>query len=310
VSLSPHGVANEFFSATIRTATPLLLAALGEVVVERAGVINIGLEGVVLAGSFGALIGATHGGVLSAYVVAALCGLVMAAVFAAFVLWTAADQIITGTAITLLALGLTGTLYRAIYGATGALLTLATEQPLAIPGLSRIPWIGEALFAQPPVTYFAYVTIPAVWWWMYRTHAGLALRAVGESPQAAAAAGIRPRRTRLIALLFGGVLGGIAGGMLVVAQAGTFAEGMSSGRGFVAIAIVVLGRWHPIGVAIAALVFGAASALQFLLQALGLALPYQLFLALPYLLTLAGLAGLAGRVHAPAALARPDEELA
>jgi len=310
VSLSSQPAASEFFSATIRTATPLLLAALGEVVVERAGVINIGLEGVVLAGSFGALIGATHGGVLSAYVVAALCGLATATLFALFVLWTSADQIITGTAITLLALGLTGTLYRAIYGATGALLTLSTEQPLPIPGLSRIPWLGAALFAQPPVTYLAYALIPIVWWWMYRTHAGLALRAVGESPQAAAAAGVRPRRVRLLALMFGGVLGGIAGGMLVVAQAGTFAEGMSSGRGFVAIAIVVLGRWHPVGVAIAALVFGAASALQFLLQALGLALPYQLFLALPYLLTLAGLAGLAGRVLAPAALARPDEELA
>jgi len=305
-----HGVASEFLGATVRTATPLLLASIGEVVAERAGVINIGLEGVVLAGSFGALIGATHGGVAAAYAAAAICGLAMAAVFAVFVLWTSADQIITGTAITLLALGLTGTLYRSIYGATGALLTLSTEQPLSIPVLSGIPWIGQALFAQPPITYFAYLTVPAVWWWMYRTHGGLALRAVGESPRAAAAAGISPRRVRLLALLFGGLLGGIAGGMLVVAQAGTFAEGMSSGRGFVAIAIVVLGRWHPVGVAIAALVFGAASALQYLLQALGLALPYQLFLALPYLLTLAGLAGVAGRVLAPAALARNDEELA
>jgi simple sugar transport system permease protein len=308
--MSANGVAAEFLSATVRTATPLLLASLGELVVERAGVINIGLEGVVLAGSFGALIGATHGGVLSAYAMAAGCGLLMALVFAVFALWTAADQIITGTAVTLLALGLTGTLYRALYGATGALLTLSTEAPLAIPGLSRIPVIGPALFAQPAVTYLAYLLIPAVWWWMYRTHGGLALRAVGESPQAAAAAGVSPRRVRLNALLFGGVLGGIAGGMLVVAQAGTFAEGMSSGRGFVAIAIVVLGRWHPVGVAVAALVFGAATALQFLLQALGLALPYQLFLALPYVLTLAGLAGVAGRVQAPAALARVDDELA
>ena len=305
--MSGHGVAAEFLSATIRTATPLLLASLGELVVERAGVINIGLEGVVLAGSFGALIGATHGGVLSAYMVAAACGIAMALVFAIFALWTAADQIITGTAITLLALGLTGTLYRAIYGATGALLTLSTEAPLPVPGLSRIPIIGPALFAQPAVTYVAYLLVPALWWWMSRTHAGLALRAVGESPVAAAAAGVSPRRVRLWALLFGGLLGGIAGGMLVVAQAGTFAEGMSSGRGFVAIAIVVLGRWNPLGVALAALVFGAASALQFLLQALGLALPYQLFLALPYVLTLAGLAGIAGRVQAPAALARVDD---
>jgi simple sugar transport system permease protein len=146
-----------------------------------------------------------------------------------------------------------------------------------------------------------------VWWWMYRTHAGLALRAIGESPAAAEAAGIRSDRFRVGALVFGGLLGGLAGGTLVISQAGTFAEGMSAGRGFIAIAIVVLGRWHPLGVALAALVFGAASALQFLLQALGLALPYQVFLVLPYLLTLAALAGVAGRVRAPAALGRVDD---
>jgi simple sugar transport system permease protein len=110
---------------------------------------------------------------------------------------------------------------------------------------------------------------------------------------------------RFFAVLFGGVLGGLAGGTLVLSQVGTFAENMSAGRGFIAIAIVVLGRWHPVGVAVAALIFGAASALQFLLQAIGLNLPYQLFLALPYVLTLAGLAGVAGRVNAPAALGRP-----
>jgi simple sugar transport system permease protein len=139
---------------------------------------------------------------------------------------------------------------------------------------------------------------------MYRTHAGLALRAIGEDPEAAAAAGVPVRSVRFLAVLFGGVMGGVAGGMLVLTQAGTFVEGMSAGRGFVAIAIVVLGRWEPLGVAIAALVFGAASALQYLFQATGIALPYQLFLAFPYLLTLAALAGVAGRVTAPAALGR------
>jgi simple sugar transport system permease protein len=142
---------------------------------------------------------------------------------------------------------------------------------------------------------------------MYRTHAGLALRAIGESPTAAEAAGIRSDVFRIVALVFGGLLGGLAGGTLVISQAGTFAEGMSAGRGFIAIAIVVLGRWHPVGVALAALVFGAASALQFLLQALGLELPYQVFLVLPYLLTLAALAGVAGRVRAPAALGKVED---
>lgn len=297
-----------FLEATVRTATPLALAALGEVVVERAGILNISLEGVILSGAFGALVGATHGGLAGGFACAIAGGVLMALAFALFtVAWLRADQIITGTAITLLAVGLTGTLYRAIYGATGAALTISTAGPIAIPGLSSLPIVGRALFAQPFTTYLLYLLVPAVWWWMFRTHAGLALRAIGESPDAAEASGIRPTRVRLFALLFGGALGGLAGGTLVLSQVGTFAENMSAGRGFIAIAIVVLGRWHPMGVAIAALVFGAASALQFLLQAAGLNLPYQIFLALPYVLTLTALAGVAGRVSAPAALARAPE---
>jgi simple sugar transport system permease protein len=296
--------AQAFVEATVRTATPLALAAIGETVVERAGLINISLEGVILGGAFGALIGATHGGVTSGYMAAMVLGVAFAAPFALFAIWFRADQIITGTAITLLAVGLTGTLYRALYGATGASLSLATSAPLAIPGLSRIPVIGPGLFAQPPITYFVYLLIPIVWFWMYRTHAGLALRAIGDAPDAAETAGIRVNRVRALAVLFGGALGGLAGGTLVLAQAGTFVENMSAGRGFIAIAIVVLGRWNPLGVALASLVFGAASALQFLLQSIGLALPYQLFLALPYVLTLAALAGVAGRVRAPTYLGR------
>ncbi len=296
-----------FVEATVRTATPLGLAALGELVVERAGIINIGLEGVIIAGSFGALVGATHAGIAGGYAAATLCGVGVAFAFAIFAVWLRADQIITGTAVTLLGLGLAGTLYRAMYGASGAALTIPTSRALAIPILSRIPVVGAGLFDQPIVTYVFYLMTPCLWWWMYHTHAGLATRAVGESPSAAEAAGVRTNRVRLWSLLFGGAAGGLAGGTLVLAQAGTFAEGMSAGRGFIAIAIVVLGRWHPLGVGIAALVFGAASALQYVLQALGLNLPYQLFLAFPYLLTLVALAGVAGRVRAPAWLARVDE---
>jgi simple sugar transport system permease protein len=174
----------------------------------------------------------------------------------------------------------------------------------AVPGLSAIPIVGGALFDQPAVTYAVYALTPALWWWLYRTRAGLALRAVGEEPEAASVAGIAPRRVQWAAVTFGGVLGGVSGGTLVLAQAGTFAEGMSAGRGFIAIAIVVLGRWQPAGVALAALLFGAASALQFFFQAMGWALPYQLFLGLPYVLTLLALAGFAGRVVPPAALGR------
>jgi ABC-type uncharacterized transport system permease subunit len=295
-----------FAEATVRTATPLALAALGELLVERAGIINIGLEGIILAGAFGALVGADSGSIAGGYVAAAASGAAIAALFALFTVTFRADQIITGTAITLLSFGLTGTLYRALYGASGAALSIPTSAPMAIPLLHRIPLLGPALFDQPPVTYATYLLIPALWWWMYRTHAGLATRAVGENPQAAIAAGVRVQRLRFLLLLTSGALGGIAGGTLVLAQAGTFAEGMSAGRGFIAIAIVVLGRWHVLGVSVAALLFGAASALQYLSQAIGLALPYQLFLAIPYALTLAALAGVGGRARAPAALARTE----
>lgn len=290
--------------ASVRTATPLALAALGETVVERAGVINIGLEGIILAGAFGALVGASTGAVggIAAGLVA---GVATAAVFAAFALGARADQIIVGTAITLLATGITGTVYRTVYGTAGAALSIPTMAPLPIPILSDVPLVGRALFAQPVFTYAIYLLIPALWWFLYRTHVGLALRAVGEAPEAARTAGVNERRLRVGAVLFGGVLGGASGASLVLAQSGTFAEGMSAGRGFIAIAIVVLGRWHPVGVGLAALLFGAASALQFFFQATGWHVPYQVFLLLPYALTLVLLGVRRGRAAAPGALGRP-----
>jgi len=295
-------VVTAFLEGAIRTATPLALAALGETVVERAGIINIGLEGSMIAGALAGLIVAGHGGVWVGFAGAATGGLIVSAIFALFTVLLRADQIITGTAISMLALGGTGTLYRLLYGTAGAALNTPTLAPTAIPGLSSIPLIGTALFSQPSITYVTYLLIPVLWWWMYRTHHGLALRAVGENPSAAVVAGISPRRIQLVAVLLGGILGGLGGGTLVLAQAGTFAEGMSAGRGFIAIAIVVLGRWKPVGVAIAALIFGAASALQYFFQALGSHLPYQLFLAFPYLLTLVALGTARGRTSAPAAL--------
>jgi ABC-type uncharacterized transport system permease subunit len=293
-----------FLEASIRTATPLALAATGELVVERVGVINIGLEGALVAGAFGALVGAGVGGTTAGYAAGALAGAAVATIFALFVVRLRADQIITGTAITLLAVGLTGTLYRVFYGEVGASLSIPTSGPVAIPGLAALPIVGPAFFAQPVITYAAYVGFPLLAWWLYRTRSGLALRAIGERPEAADAAGVRTGRMRVLAVLFGGAMGGLSGATLVLAQAGTFAEGMSAGRGFIAIAVVALGRWHPAGVAIAALLFGAASASQFLFQAMGWALPYQLFLALPYALTLIALARVGARTSAPAALGR------
>jgi simple sugar transport system permease protein len=287
-------VVGPFLEATVRTATPLALAATGELITERAGIINIGLEGAILAGAFGALVGASFG-TPAGYAAGAVAGLVVAVVFALFTVRWRADQIVVGTAITLLSLGATGTLYRAMYGAEGASLGIATSPVVAVPLLSDIPIVGRALFAAPLVTYAAWGLVFALWWWLYRTHAGLALRAVGERPEAAEAAGIRAGRVRALAVMAGGTLGGLAGATLVLAQAGTFAEGMSAGRGFIAIAVVVLGRWHPGGVGLAALLFGGASALQYLFQAMGWAVPYQLFLALPYALTLLALATVRGR---------------
>lgn len=294
----------DFLAATVRTATPLALAALGETVGESAGVINVGLEGIIITGAFAGLVGSITVGVYAGFLASALAGAAVAALFAVFAIVLRADQIITGTAVTLFGLGLTGTLYRRAFGATGAALRAATQHATAIPGLSKIPVIGPAVFAQPAIAYLVYVLVPVLWWAFYRTKAGLALRAVGENPEAARAAGIDPRRVQLGAVLFGGVMGGVAGGTLVLAQVGTFAEGMSAGRGFIAIAVVALGRWHPVGAATGALLFGAASALQFLFQAMGWAAPYQLFLGLPYLLTLVALAAFGGRHAAPAALGK------
>lgn len=296
-----------FLEGSVRTATPLALAALGEVVVERSGIMNLGVEGTIIAGALGAVVAAGAAGVGAGFAGAIVAGMVVSAIFAVFTTGLRANQIIAGTAVTLLALGLTGTLYQAWYGAAGAGLTTPTIAPFEIPVLAQVPVIGRALFAQPLPSYVAMALAPCVWWWLTRTHAGLALRACGENPAAAAAAGVRVGRVRTLAIMFGGALGGLAGGTLVIAQAGTFAEGMSAGRGFIAIAVVVLGRWHPGGVMLTALFFGAASALQFLFQAMGWSLPYQLFLAMPYVLTLFALAGAAGRVQAPAALGKRDE---
>ena len=297
-----------FLEGTVRTATPLGFAALGETITERSGIINIGLEGAIIAGAFGGFVAAGTGHVWIGFAGAAVAGTFIAAVFALFAIRLRTDQIIAGTAISLMSLGLTATLYRQIYGATGAALSTPTMPVMEIPGLVSIPLVGRALFAQPPITYLLYALIPAVWLWLYRTYSGLGLRAVGEDPRAAVAAGIPANRIQTLAVLLGGALGGIAGGTLVIAQAGSFAEGMSAGRGFIAIAIVVLGRWHPLGVAAAAVIFGAASALQYLFQAMGWSLPYQLFLALPYVLTLLGLAGIAGKATAPASLGRWQDQ--
>lgn len=297
-----------FLGSAVRLGIPLALAAMGETITERSGVINIGLEGSIIAGALGGALGAlAFDGAGLGVVAGAGAGVAVALVFAAFAVGLGTDQIITGTAITLGGLGLTGAVYQARFGVTGTALTLPTLAPAPIPLLSKIPWIGSALFDQAPTAYLSYLLAPLLWYFLFRTAWGLELRAVGEEPDAAQAAGVRVRWVRFWATLFGGAMAGLAGAHLALAHAGTFSENMSAGRGFIAIAVVVLGRWNPVLVLFAALFFGAASALQFFLQALGLDVPYQLFLALPYVLTLATLAGWVGRARAPAALALPWE---
>jgi simple sugar transport system permease protein len=297
-------LAGGFLAAAVRVATPLLFAATGETITERSGVINLGIEGIMLAGALAAAIGATTWGPWGGLGMAALAGMLAAAVFALLAIGARADQVITGTAITLAMVGLTGTIYRQAYGTQGVGLSIPTFSELPIPGLSRIPVLGPGFFQQPIPTYLVFAALPLLWWVLFRTRMGLALRATGEAAAMARATGVRTTLIRWVATVIGGAFVGLGGATLVLAQVGTFAERMTAGRGFLAIAIVVLGRWHPGGVALAALLFGLATALQFLFQALGVQAPYQLFLMLPYLLTLLALAGAVGRVRAPADLGR------
>lgn len=295
-----------FLEASVRLGVPLALAALGEAISERSGVINIGLEGSLIAGALFGALGALATGSAA---VGVLCGvgggLLLAAVFGGVAVGLGGDQIITGTAVTLAGLGITGIIYQEVFGATGTALTLPTLAPVTIPVLASIPLLGPALFAQAPTAYLAFLAAPVLWLVMNRTGWGLAVKACGEEPSAAAAAGIRVRGLRFTTVLLAGALAGVAGAHLSLAHAGTFTEGMSAGRGFIAIAVVALGRWNPLWILAAAGFFGAASALQFSFQALGSAVPYTLFLALPYVLTLLALAGGVGRARAPAALALP-----
>lgn len=293
-----------FLTSAVRVATPLLLAALGETLAERGGVINLGIEGAMLAGALAAAIGSTAGGPWAGTLAAALTGAMLSLGFGLIAVAAGVNQIITGTAITLGAVGATGAIYREVYGSAGVGLSLPTFPVIPTPGLDRIPLLGPALFEQSILTYLGYVAVPALWLLLFRTRWGLALRAAGESVEAAKAAGVRVKRIRIVALVLGGMFAGIAGASLVLAQVGTFAEKMTAGRGFMAVAIVVLGGWRPGRVAGAALFFGAAMALQFLFQSIVSNLPYQLFLMLPYVLTLLVLAGGVGRVRSPAELGR------
>lgn len=277
---------------TMTMATPLLLASLGENVVQRAGVVNVGMEGMMLIGAFAATLGALQtDNAFVGVATAAIAGLLIALLFALFAVKLTANQVVVGVVVNLLAVGLTGTIYRARFGKTGTFLKTA-ELPHIIGNLSALP-------------LFALVAVPLLWWWLNRTRRGLELRACGEQPVAADAAGVNVLRMRTLALLFGGAMAGMAGAFLSVGQNNTFIPQMSGGRGFIALAIVTSGRWSPWGCLIAALIFGFADELQFQGQALGLPLPHDILLALPYLVTLLLLTTGGKWSQAPANLGRP-----
>ncbi|MCX5754507.1 MAG: ABC transporter permease [Gemmatimonadetes bacterium] len=301
----PTAVLDGFLEATVRSATPLAFAALGELVAERSGVMNIGLEGAIAAGALAAFLGAQIAGPEIGFVAGGVAGALVAAVFAFFVLALRSQQIIVGAAVSMLGIGLSASIHRAMVSAGASTAQVQTLASLPVPGLSTLPVVGDALFAQPISTYLLYFLFPLTGWVLYHTVFGVALRATGERPLAVVAAGHSAAKIQLAALIFGGVLAGLGGATLVVAQTGTFSDGMSAGRGFIAIAIVALGRWTPRGVVVGVLVFGAVSALQFLAQAMAWNVPYTLVLASPYVLTLAAMAIFRGSRTAPAALGQP-----
>jgi general nucleoside transport system permease protein len=290
--------------AAVRLAAPLLLAALGELVVERAGVVNIGIEGMMLVGAFAAFAGAAAAGSPAAGALAGMIGgAALAALFAAAAVLARADQIVVGTALNLLALGATGLALRALFpdGAVAAPgLADGGSSPLA-----AVPVLGAVLFRQGPFVWLSLALCAGVAFFLARTRAGLALRAVGESARSADAEGVPVAAVRIAAVLFGGATAGLAGAILTLSQSHVFTEGMTAGRGFIALAVVIFGRWRPAGVLVAALFFGLASALQFRLQARGLGIPYPIFLMFPYVVTLAVLAFAAGGGRSPGDLGRP-----
>jgi simple sugar transport system permease protein len=290
--------------ATLRLAAPLLLAALGELVVERAGVINIGIEGTMLTGAFaGFAVAVSTGSAPAGVAAAAAAGCAVGVLFAAFAVLRKVDQIVVGMAVNLLALGATGLGLRALYA--GVPPAAPTLGPVALPGLAELPLLGPALFAQTPFVYAGGLLAVAVGLALARTRPGLRLRAAGESASAADADGVAVDRIRFGAVLVGATLAGVAGAALSLAQSDTFTEGMTSGRGFIALAVVVFGRWSASGAVGAAVFFGAATALQFRLQARGLEIAYPVFLMFPYVVTLVVLAFAGSRAHAPADLGRP-----
>jgi simple sugar transport system permease protein len=277
-----HLIFSVSFILTVVTAsTPLLLASSGELVVERSGVLNLGVEGMMIMGAACGFAGAYLSGSIA---VGALCGIVagaaMAAVFGVLTLGLAVNQVATGLALTILGVGLSGLIGAGFVGER-----IAPAPHLYLPVLTDLPAVGRILFGEDGFVYISIALIIAVWFFLYRTRAGLVLRAVGDNHASAHALGYPVLRIRMLAVLFGGACAGLAGAYLPLAYTPFFIPGMTSGRGWIALALVVFASWRPARLVVGAYLFGAVSILGLALQPLQLGVPQQVMNMLPYLAT-------------------------
>lgn len=292
---------------TLFLATPLILGALGAVLCERSGVINVAIEAQLLTGAFcGALFGTIAASVWAGLLAAAFGGVLIAAILAVLAIRYLVDQVVAGVVLNVFAMGVTGYLYdRFMQADTDAYNNPPTFPTIRIPGLADIPVIGPVLFDNTIITYIALILVPVISVALSKTRWGLRTRAVGEHPAAADTVGIRVRLTRYRNVLLGGVIAGIGGAALTLGSVGQFGKDMSNGRGFIALAALIFGRWSPTGALAGALLFGFADALQTNLSSLNSVIPSQFLTMLPYIATILAVAGLVGKVRAPAADGKP-----
>jgi len=275
-------------AATWRMATPIIYASVGEVITERAGVLNIGLEGVMLIGAFAGYAAAYEtGSLLAGLLAAVLSGVLSGLIFAFFTITIKANQIVVGAAFNMIGLGITGFLYRSLFSVGRESLGLETLTAIEIPWLSSLPFVGEVLFKHNGMVYATLLLVPLATFLLDRTAFGLSIRAVGDHPKAADTVGVNVTRTRYLSVIIGTALAAVGGSFLVLAYADQFVEGIVSGRGFIALAVVVFGGWRPWGAFWTALLFGVFYALQLRIQTMeDVAIPYQFLQALPYLATI------------------------
>ena len=293
-------------AAMMRMATPIIFGTLGEILCERAGVLNLGIEGIMLMGAMtGFLTTLTTGSLWLGVAAAALVGVLLSLFMAFLAVYLGLSQHVSGLGITLFSTGLAMFIYRLAVGSPVNPPTVRPFTQTAIPFLSGIPILGTALFNQYVLVYIALLLVPLVWILLYRTSWGLAIRTVGENPFAADTVGIDVNLTRTLCLAAGGALMGVGGAFLTLAHQNMFLIDVVGGRGWIAIAMVIFGNWDPAKGMAGALIFGFLDALQLRLQGLGFDIPFHLFLIIPYLMTVIALVGVSRRAAAPAGLLKP-----